>query len=107
MSQEIAARETIDNLLTKAGWQVCDVKDANITAYAGVAVREFPLGRDHGFADYLLYINGKAAGVIEAKKAGSTLIGVETQSDKYTKGLPDGLPFWHNPLPFAYQSTGC
>jgi len=34
---------------------------------------------------------GRAAGVIEAKKAGITLIGVETQSDKYTKGLPDGF----------------
>jgi hypothetical protein len=43
--------------------------------------------------------------VLEAKKEGVTLTGVETQSDKYTKGLPAGLPRWSNPLPFAYQTT--
>jgi hypothetical protein len=43
--------------------------------------------------------------VIGAKKEGVTLT-VETQSDKYTKGLPAGLPRWSNPLPFAYQTTG-
>ena len=35
-----------------------------------------------------------------------TLSGVETQAEKYTKGLPSGLPRWGNPLPFSYQSTG-
>ena len=102
---ELQARETIDQLLVEAGWQVCDAAQANIHAARGVAIREFPLP-GHGFADYLLYIDGKAAGVIEAKKEGTTLTGVETQSDKYTKGLPAGLPCWNNPLPFAYQSTG-
>jgi type I restriction enzyme, R subunit len=32
---------------------------------------------------------------------GVTLSGVETQAAKYTQGLPDGLPAWRNPLPFA------
>jgi len=48
----------------------------------------------------------KAAGVIEAKKQGVTLSGVETQSAKYTAGLPESLPAWSRPLPFFYQSTG-
>ncbi|MBI5048488.1 MAG: DEAD/DEAH box helicase family protein [Deltaproteobacteria bacterium] len=48
----------------------------------------------------------RAAGVIEAKKAGATLTGVEIQSDKYKHGLPDDLPAWYRPLPFCYQSTG-
>ena len=39
-----------------------------------------------------------AAGIIEAKKSGVTLTGVETQSAKYTQGLPDGLPAWRHPL---------
>lgn len=120
---EQEARKAIDRLLEQAGWVVCDATQANIRAARGVAIREFPLpghgfadrtearaagqGRPaSGFADYLLYIDGKAAGVIEAKKAGTTLSGVELQSDKYTKGLPVSLPSWHNPLPFAYQSTG-
>jgi len=82
-----------------------DTRDADIHAARGVALREFPLP-GHGFADYLLYVDNKAAGVIEAKKAGVTLTGVETQSAKYTKGLPPGLPAWAHPLPFSYQSTG-
>lgn len=102
---EQQARGNIDRLLVAAGWHVCDASAANIHAARGVAIREFPLP-GYGFADYLLYVDGKAAGVIEAKKEGVTLTGVETQSDKYTKGLPAGLPRWSNPLPFAYQSTG-
>jgi type I restriction enzyme R subunit len=60
----------------------------------------------HGFADYLLYVDGKAAGIIEAKKEGVTLIGVEVQAEKYSKGLPTDLPAYIRPLPFLYQSTG-
>jgi type I restriction enzyme R subunit len=60
-----------------------------------VAIREFPLNPGHGFADYLLYVDGKAAGVIEAKKQGATLTGVEVQSARYTQGLPASrLPRW-------------
>ncbi|OZB43862.1 MAG: type III restriction endonuclease subunit R [Thiomonas sp. 15-66-11] len=102
---EQSARSKIDALLAAAGWAVQDAAAANIHAGRGVAIREFPLP-GYGFADYLLYVDGRAAGVIEAKKEGVTLTGVETQSDKYTKGLPAGLPRWRNPLPFSYQSTG-
>jgi type I restriction enzyme, R subunit len=81
MTPEARARQTIDALLTAAGWHDCDVASANIHAgdgaVKGVAIREFPLNPGHGFADYLLYVNGKACGVIEAKKAGVTLSGVE------------------------------
>ena len=78
--------------------------DMNIMAGLGVAVREFPLTT--GEADYGLYIDGKVAGVIEAKKEGANLTGVETQTDKYAKGLPDGVPHYGLPLPFGYESTG-
>ena len=103
---EAEARVKIDELLTAAGWTIQDANAANIHAACGVAIREFPLATGFGFADYLLYVDGKAAGVIEAKKVGATLTGVEVQSDKYIYGLPDGLPRWHNPMPFSYQSTG-
>ena len=63
-----------------AGWHVCDVEDANIHAAQGVAIREFPLAEGSGSADYLLDIDGRAAGVIEAKKFGATLTGVERRS---------------------------
>ncbi len=106
LTAEQQAREKIDHLLEKAGWVVQSRDEVNIQAGRGVAIREFPLKTGFGAADYLLYIDGKAAGVIEAKKEGATLIGVETQSDKYTKGLPDNLPAWATVLPFSYESTG-
>lgn len=83
-----------------------DLKEANIAAGRGVAIREFSLKTGHGAADYLLYLDGKAVGVIEAKKVGHALKGVEIQSSKYTTGLPDELPAWSRPLPFAFESTG-
>ena len=105
-SPEDEARAVIDKLLGLAGWHVCDTPDANISAHRGVAIRYFQLKTGYGEADYLLYVDGKATGVIEAKREGATLSGVEVQSEKYTKGLPDGLPRWRDPLPFAYESTG-
>ena len=106
MTPEARARQTIDALLTAAGWHVCGMADANIHAAQGVAIREFPLNPGHGFADYLLYVNGKACGVIEAKKEGATLTGVEVQSARYAQGLPTSLPAWRRPLPFLFESTG-
>lgn len=88
---EQEARKGIGQLLAAAGWLVCGADKANIHGARGVAIREFPLKSGHGFADYLLYVVGKAAGVIEAKKEGATLTGVETQSAKYTKGLPEPI----------------
>ncbi len=106
MKAEEQAREEIDQLLAAAGWRIQDLAQANIHAALGVALREFPLESGYGFADYLLYIDGKAAGVIEAKKAGATLTGVEVQSARYAQGLPASLPAWRRPLPFLYESTG-
>jgi type I restriction enzyme, R subunit len=103
---EDQARAEIDRLLAAAGWSVQNFKSANIHAAQGVALREFKLKDGHGAADYLLYVDAKAAGVIEAKKVGATLTGVELQSDRYSKGLPDALPAWRRPLPFLYESTG-
>jgi type I restriction enzyme R subunit len=103
---EDQAREAIDRMLELAGWSVQDFKKANIHAKQGVAIRNFPLNAGHGFADYILYVDGQAAGVIEAKKVGTTLTGVELQSGRYKDGLPESLPAWFRPLPFCYESTG-
>ncbi|MDE2843848.1 MAG: DEAD/DEAH box helicase family protein [Chloroflexota bacterium] len=103
---EIQARANIDRLLEQAGWAVQDVDALNVHAACGVAVREFRLRTGHGVADYLLYVGGKAAGVVEAKPVGRTLTGVEAQSEKYGTGLPDNLPAYVRPLPFLYESTG-
>ena len=106
MTPEQEARVNIDRLLKQAGWSVQNADSINLYNSSGVAVREFPLKSGHGIADYLLYVNRKAAGVIEAKPEGSTLTGVVVQSDKYSTGLPDNLPAHQRPLPFLYESTG-
>ncbi|MGB6130656.1 MAG: DEAD/DEAH box helicase family protein [Acidobacteriaceae bacterium] len=106
MTPEQKARETIDNLLNLAGWIVQDRDQANIDAGPGVAIREFSLGQGFGEADYLLFVTGQAAGAIEAKKEGSTLIGFEKQTQKYSEGIPEAIPAPIRPLPFCYESTG-
>ena len=71
MTPEQKARIQIDNLLEQAGWAVQDAGSVNLSAARGVAVREFGLKPGHGTADYLLYVDGKAAGVISEVKAGA------------------------------------
>ena len=103
---EDKARKTMDDLLSKAGWTIQDRDSVNVSAARGVAIREFPLKSGYGFADYLLYVDGAPAGVVEAKKEGETLTGYEIQTEKYSVGLPDILKPYRKPLPFCYQSTG-
>ena len=106
MPPEEQARQNIDALLTQAGWAVQDLDALNLSAAKGVAVREFSLKSGHGKADYLLFVDQMAAGVVEAKPEGYTLAGVEVQSEKYSTGLPDFLSAPRRPLPFLYESTG-
>jgi hypothetical protein len=90
---EQQARENIDSLLAAAGWHVCDASTANIHAARGVAIREFPLP-GYGYADYLLYVDGKAAGVIEAMLDAivAAVTGMEFLADRGQEvGGGDGL----------------
>ena len=63
MKPEEKARRRIDALLEAAGWSVQDMSQLVLGASLGVAVREFPL--ESGFADYLLFVDRKAVGVVE------------------------------------------
>ena len=74
---EDQARENIDRMLSQAGWSVCDSGEVHISAFRGLAIRNFSLKTGHGEADYLLYVDDRATGVIEGKKEGVTLTGVE------------------------------
>jgi len=102
---EQRARREIDAALTAAGWQVQSRDELDLTAGRGIGVREFQMKSGFGFADYLLYVDRKALGAIEAKAEG-TLTGVEAQSAKYAAGLPDNLPAHRRPLPFLFESNG-
>ncbi len=101
---EAKARILIDAKLTASGWAVQSYNDMNLSAGSGLAITEFPGA--HGPADYLLYVDGRAIGVVEAKPVGHSLKGVEGQSASYCDGIPDILPMWRRPLPFQYESTG-
>jgi len=100
---EQLARARIDTLLAAAGWVVQDMAEFNRNAAEGVAVREFHL--QSGPCDYLLFVGGKAAGVIEAKKAGVTLSGVAEQAARYKLAVPVHLARWNDFLYFDYEST--
>ncbi len=108
LTPEARARVEIDRMLAAAGWAVQDAAGANLAASRGVAVREFVLKPPHGRADYLLFVDGEAGGVVEAKQEGETLTGVEWQSAKYVDGLPEEIPSRRSraALPFVYESTG-
>ena len=104
MTPEEKARQKIDQLLEAAGWNVQNLRELNLGVSLGVAVREFTL--ESGEADYLLFVDRKAVGAIEAKPEGTTLSGIAEQSAKYLEGVPKNLPQVQQPLPFAYESTG-
>ena len=103
---EEIAREDIDAQLVSSGWVVQDMAELNLAAACGVAVREYPMAKGHGKADYLLFVDGQAVGALEAKKVGHTLTGVEGQAVKYGDGVPRELDVPVRPLPFLYVSTG-
>ncbi len=106
MTPEEQARVRIDAALADAGWVVQDRDEANLSAGRGVAIREFKMVKDHGFADYLLFVDQQPTGAIEAKPEGHTLTGVEVQTMKYAEGLPPEFDAPVRPLPFLYESTG-
>jgi len=106
LTPEQEARREIDAQLTACGWVVQDHSHAAVAAARGVAVREVPVGA--GRADYVLFVDRQAVGVIEAKPVGTTLTGVESQTLGYRQSYPGELPAFDvgGVLPFGYESTG-
>jgi type I restriction enzyme, R subunit len=105
MTPETKARQQIDRKLRQAGWVIQDMKDINLSAGIGVAVREYPT--DSGPADYVLFVNGYAVAVIEAKQdsAGENLTVTEAQTERYAtahlRWRKDNAP-----LRFLFEATG-
>ncbi|MHB8188415.1 MAG: type I restriction endonuclease subunit R, partial [Dermatophilaceae bacterium] len=110
LAAEQRARVLIDRQLADAGWVVQDKKALNLFAGQGVAVREVIMAKGHGRADYLLYVDQKAVGVIEAKPQGTALSGVEWQSAMYAEGLPAEVRLkavtTAGRLPFVFEASG-
>ncbi|MFY0714976.1 DEAD/DEAH box helicase family protein [Seonamhaeicola sp. NFXS20] len=101
---EQIARDKIDEMLREAGWLVQSKKKVDLSAGKGVAVREYQT--NVGPADYVLFVDRKPVGIIEAKREdeGHRLTVVEEQSKSYAEAK---LKYLNNdPLPFVYESTG-
>jgi len=94
MTAEQQARQKIDRLLDAAGWIIQDRSNLNRNCSIGVACCEF------------ISADGKVAWVIEAKKAGIALSGIENQSNRDAYTLPPYVRHYQIPLPFVYESNG-
>lgn len=106
MTPEEKAREKIDQWFKDAGWKVInrDEFESNMSA---VAIREGLLNGNRE-ADYFLFINGKAIGVLEAKRAEIDVSSdvVCEQAAGYARSVPNCYQTWQNPLPFLFTSNG-
>ena len=102
---EQAARGKIDAMLEQAGWSVQSKKRIDLGAGLGIAVREYQT--DIGPADYVLFVDKKPAGVVEAKSEnwGHKITTVEEQSGSYASARLNWLSKTEL-LPFIYESTG-
>jgi len=110
LAAEARARVLIDAQLEAAGWLVQDTKQLNLSAGTSVARREAVMAVGHGRADYLMYLDKRVVGVIEAKPVGTPLSGVEWQSAMYASGLPADVRLSATTrdgrLPFVFEASG-
>ncbi len=102
---EQKARDNIDRMLERSGWVVVDKKAINWSLGPGLAVREYQT--DIGPADYVLFVDRKPVGVVEAKREDEAhrLSWHEQQAEFYAQSR---IKWFANsdPLPFVYASTG-
>lgn len=90
------ARQKVDALLEAAGWVIQNMNNFKRNSSLGVAVKEFQL--TSGLCDYLLFIDGKAIDVIEAKRQSIILSEIADQSEKHMNTIPNHVAKWDNNL---------
>jgi len=103
---EAETRKLIDEKLEACGWVIQDKKRLNLMQSLSIAVRE--MDTDTGPADYMLFIEGKACGIIETEREGADLGGVAEQSGQYTTSNTKHVERWveqDEPLSFLYEVT--
>ena len=106
MTPEEKARVKIDQMFEDAGWKVVD-RDFYSPTITAAAIREGLLEGNRE-ADYFLFINGKAVGVLEAKREEVDVVSdvVCEQAIRYTRYVPECYQAYERPLPFIYVSNG-
>ena len=104
LTPEQKARQKIDRMLEQAGWVVQDYRKIDFKAGKGIAVREYPT--ESGPADYMLMVDKKPVGVIEAKREDEAhrISKVEEQTTRYATS--ELKHFGEVEIPFLYESTG-
>ena len=107
MKPEEKARVIIDRMFEEAGWKVVD-RDKYAPNMTAVAIKE-GLMVGNREADYLLFLNGKAVGVLEAKRIETDINSdiVQEQARLYTRSCPKWCQAWfpNIPLPLAYVAN--
>ncbi|HYG35860.1 MAG TPA: hypothetical protein VEC99_13800 [Clostridia bacterium] len=98
---EQQARHKIDAQLAAAGWLVQERRRINLHAAPGIALCETDVAG--GFADYMLFVDGKAIGVLEAKAAQIQLVGTSEQSELYARAALTDFQRWDEP--YANQNA--
>src|SRR5450759_4612117 len=104
MTPEQQARQQIDAQLIAGGWVIQDDAQFNPAAARGIALREVPL--KSGRCDYLLLVDRRSLGIVEAKPEGTLLSGVSEQTAHYSVTTPAFFKVERDELPFLYESTG-
>lgn len=106
MTPEEKARIKIDQWFADAGWEVINRDEYEPTSTA-VAIREGLL-KGNLEADYFLFINGKAVGVLEAKREETDAFSsvVCEQAALYARSVPNIYQTYQKPLPFIFTSNG-
>ena len=90
MKPEEKAREKIDRQLISAGWDI--VSRDEYVSRSTVAVKE-ALMQGNTESDYLLFIDGKAIAVVEAKREENPLgAAVQAQAEDYARGPQNWFP---------------
>ena len=107
INEDETRKKWIDTKLIKSGWTkiINFSNDLDLSTLHRTAVRELPT--DDGFADYVLYLNGKPYAVVEAKKLGLSPQNVLQQAQRYARTIKDGLGNYNGyKVPFAYSTNG-
>ena len=105
MTPEEEARVLIDEMLAEAGWAVVSRSEYLNVPYAQAVTEALTKGNHE--ADYLLFLDGRAIGVLEAKRKENSLGGkVAEQTAGYSTGALPWYKIWINPLPFLFMSNG-
>ena len=105
MLPEERARIKIDKQLTDAGWDI--VPRDEFVPQNAQAVKE-ALMQGNTESDYLLFVDGKAIAVVEAKKEDNNLgAAVAAQAESYSVNPQDWYQLWFpGQIPLVYSVIG-